>query len=158
MVVAIGEVEVHSVDGLAQENQENVWPHPQGALAIHMAGRKHKRRIVFINLPSKNQLIPHGLECLSYFAREGICAVRRGPLDHAGDRGVVDASRAFVGWGTEDKHFYPKIMHGCGLLMHMVRNHSVRTGTLDQDIDRVFGVGLRHGKLQKKLAGHQQPR
>jgi hypothetical protein len=44
------------------------------------------------------------------------------------------------------------------LLMHMVRNHSVRTGTLDQDIDRVFGVGLRHGKLQKIQAGHQQPR
>ena len=148
-------MEVHPVDGFAQENQENVRPHPQGALAIHMTGRQHKRRIVFINLPSKNQLIPHGLECLSDFAREGICAVRRGPLDHAGDRGVVDASGAFVGWATENNYFNTKIMHGCGLLMHMVRYHSVRTGTLDQDINRIFGVVLGHGKLQ---AGHLQLR
>ena len=153
VVVTIGEVEVHSVDGLAQENQENVWPHPQGALAIHMAGRQHKRRIVFINLPSENQLIAHGLECLSDFAREGICAVRRGPLDHAGDRGVFDASGAFVGWATEDKHFNPKSLQCCGLLVHMVRNHSVRTGTLDQDIDRIFVVGLGHGKIWKLQAG-----
>jgi hypothetical protein len=41
------------------------------------------------------------------------------------------------------------------LLMHMVRNHSVRTGTLDQDINRIIGVVLGHGKLQ---AGHLQPR
>jgi hypothetical protein len=37
-------------------------------------------------------------------------------------------------------------MHGCGLLVNMVRDHTMRTRALDQDIDALFGVVLGHGK------------
>ncbi len=120
VVVAVGEVQIHRVDGLVKKNHHQVGPHPDRALAVHMARRQHQGRPVFKNLPSETKLVANGLKRLAQLAGKRVCAHRRGPLDHAGMRRVGGGPGADVGGATENKHLDSKIVQRRSLFMHMV--------------------------------------
>ncbi len=146
VVVAMGKVQIHRVDGLVKKNHHQVRPHPERALAVHMARRQHQGRPVFINLPSETKLVANGLKRLAELAGKRVCAHRRGPLEHTGMRRVGGGPGADVGGATENKHLDSKIVQRRGLFVNMVGNDAVRSRALDEDIKGRSGIGARHGE------------
>lgn len=120
-------------------------PDPHGTLAVDVAGCQHEGGFVFINLPSEAELVANGLGGFAEFAREGVCPVGGGSLDHARQGGVGGIPRSAVGGTAQQEDLDAEFVKCTGLAMDLIGDDAVRSRTMYQDIKGRSAADRGHG-------------
>ena len=91
-------------------------------------------------MPCEDPLVENRLLGFGEFPRNEATFLR-GPLGHAGNHGILGGASAEVARTAEHKDSYSKLVEGGCLLVNLIRNGSVRSWTVDQDVDGISVVG-----------------